>query len=421
MRSKDSSATGTGSGATERAARVAAAALLALAGDAAAFDYSLHGLVDVRAVTAPQETAWPDGGLGKTRYGEGDTTLRFGSAVLAGTAQPLAELLLVADLEVHTTDRTTVQALQAYARYRPVSTSIWRWSAKLGAFFPPVSLENEGLGWTSLWTITPSAINGWVGEELRTIGPELRLERRGAGHAFELGGAAFWLNDPAGELIAARGWALSDLVSGLGGELREPDAYAVALGKPVPLRFDPYQELDDRAGWHADLTWRAPRFGRVTLMRYDNRADPTTHTDEAFPLFSWRTDFWSLAGQARLGDIELIAQALEGATLIVPSPFFRSTTEFRSAFLLAGWDLGRWRPALRVDAFSTQEVPKTLNGRVTEHGNAVTAALSYRPRDWLRLTAEVVRVDSWRSQRRDEDRSPRVVGTQVQLAARFLF
>ena len=32
--------------------------------------------------------------------------------------------------------------LEAYGRYQPISTRDWLWSIKLGAFFPPISLEN---------------------------------------------------------------------------------------------------------------------------------------------------------------------------------------------------------------------------------------------------------------------------------------
>ena len=58
-------------------------------------------------------------------------------------------------------------------RRRPVS-----WSVKAGAFFPTISLENDDLGWTSPYTLTPSAINSWIGEELRTIGSEAHAALR---------------------------------------------------------------------------------------------------------------------------------------------------------------------------------------------------------------------------------------------------
>ena len=62
--------------------------------------------------------------------------------------------------------------------WKPISAGIRAadgdvsWSVKTGAFFPTISLENDDLGWTSPYTLTPSAINSWIGEELRTIGSE---------------------------------------------------------------------------------------------------------------------------------------------------------------------------------------------------------------------------------------------------------
>jgi hypothetical protein len=40
-----------------------------------------------------------------------------------------------------------------------------------------MSLENRAGGWKTPYTITPSAISSWVGEELRTIGPLEALDR----------------------------------------------------------------------------------------------------------------------------------------------------------------------------------------------------------------------------------------------------
>src|SRR5207344_2211485 len=116
-----------------------------------------------------------------------------------------------------------------------VSTPGWLWSVKLGAFFPPISLENESTGWTSPWTLTPSAIDSWVGEELRTIGAEFHFEHRGRTGTFEGGAAAFASNDPAGELLATRGWSRGDPASGWNSSLREPDVFAPLTGMPAPV------------------------------------------------------------------------------------------------------------------------------------------------------------------------------------------
>ncbi|HET6907428.1 MAG TPA: hypothetical protein VFH52_10810, partial [Rhodanobacteraceae bacterium] len=187
---------------------LALAILLASNGATRAQDFQLHGFFDVRAVSPAGETSWDDGGLGKSRYGSGDGGMRLGGAVLDASWQATPALSAVADLQYQPDAHRHFDVLDAYLRYRPASITPWRWSVKAGAFFAPISLENEGVGWTSLWTLTPSAINSWVGEELRTVGGEFSIEHRGSS-TFQAGFAIFGRNDPAGELLATRGWSLS--------------------------------------------------------------------------------------------------------------------------------------------------------------------------------------------------------------------
>ena len=404
--------------------RAVALAMLACAGAmpmAVAQDLGAHGYLDCRLIARASERSWADGGLGKTRFGSGGTTATCVQAGLVATAQLTPALLALVDLQYQTTDHNAFSALEAYLRYRPVSTTPLRWSVKVGEFFPPVSLENDAIGWTSPWTLTPSAINSWIGEEFRTIGAEARVEWRGAGQTFEGIAALVRNNDPAGELLAARGWSLSDLTSGIGSRVREPDVYAIDNGAAVPLRFNPFLENDARTGWYAGGSWRATGRGGVTLLRYDNEADPSTHSGGASPVFSWRTEFWSLGAEADVGDVVLLGQAMTGSTEIVPSPFFRTSTDFRAAYVLAGWNRGSVRPALRFDAFSTEQLPRDLEPRVREHGHAITVALNWRPRDWLRLTGEALRVYSSRNQRLEEGISSEQTDNQVQLSARLMF
>ncbi|HSS07324.1 MAG TPA: hypothetical protein VLK83_09340 [Rhodanobacteraceae bacterium] len=401
-----------------------ALAMLACAGvmqSAAAQDFSAHGYVDCRLIARADERSWADGGLGKTRFGSGGTSATCVQAALVATAQFTPALLALADIQYQTTDRNGVTALEAYLRYRPVSTTPLRWSVKVGEFFLPVSLENDAIAWTSPWTLTPSAINSWIGEEFRTIGAEGRVEWRGAEQTFEGIVGLVRDNDPAGELLAARGWSLSDLTSGLGSRVREPDVYAIDNGAPVPLRFNPFIENDDRTGWYAGGSWRAPGRGGITLLRYDNEADPSTFSGGSSPVYSWRTDFWSLGAEADVGDVVLLGQAMTGSTLVVPSPFFQTSTDFRAAYVLAGWNRGTVRPALRIDAFSTEQLPSDIENRVREHGYAITFALNWRPRDWLRITGEALRVYSWRNQRLEEGIAPDQTDNQLQLSARLIF
>ena len=384
-------------------------------------DFSLQGYADMRLVATPDETSWTHGGLGKTRYGERDGNASLASAAVTAHWQATPALALLADVRYQPNYGSAVSLSEAFARYRPVSTGAWRWSFKFGEFFPPISLENDALAWTSLWTLSSSAINTWVGEELRTFGGEFRLEHRSETDTVEAAVALFGANDPAGEILSARGWALGDLVSGVGSRLREPDVYASLLGVAPPRRYDPFVEIDHRVGVYANVNWRSAEYGQLTALYYDNRADPSDYHsfDHGDELFAWRTKFSSFGGQTDLGHLTLIAQGMSGTTEIFP-PGFRSETHFSSAYLLAGWTIGEWRPALRFDAFTTRTdapFPSALN----EHGNALTFALNWRPLDWLRLTGEALRVDSVRDQRLSLGLAPRQIDTQVQVNARVLF
>lgn len=395
----------------------------ALPAAVAAQDFQLHGYADARLqVTDADAASWIEGGTAKQRFDANESALQFGGATLVASWQVSPELLAIATVQLHPQTSPSLGLLDAYLRYRPVSTTPWRWSARIGAFFPPVSLENDGVGWTSRWTLTPSAINSWVGEELRTFGAEFRIERRGSSGTLDFGVAGFKHNDPAGELLASRGWAMSDIASTLNSCLRQPDAYASVVRTSVPVRFEPFAENDGHIGWHADISWRGTNGGRLALLRYDNRADPQSFGVQGTRhVYSWRTRFWSLGAELPLGKFLLTGQLMDGSTAFEPRPGLLLDSKFHAGYLLAGWDQGAWRPALRFDMFSVRRLPNSPAAPLSEHGHAWTAALNWRPRPWLRLTGELLRIDSVRNQRSLEGLSPRQVDTQLQLSLRLLF
>ena len=133
--------------------------LLAVAVPAHADDFSFDGYADLRMIAPPDgDRPWLEGGLGKLRYGKGDSSFQFSGAVGEAAWMPAPELLVVAVGRIEPQQKTFFDLLEGYVRYRPVSTTPWRWSVKAGAFFAPFSLENTEIGWSPYWTITPSAI-----------------------------------------------------------------------------------------------------------------------------------------------------------------------------------------------------------------------------------------------------------------------
>ena len=395
-------------------------ALLTIGRAAEAQEFSANGFVDGGLVVPSHDKTWLKGGFGKLDNGGG------GGQSPALVSQGVADLRLTLDptASVFATVRAApdlhapFDVLEAYGRYQPIATADRLWSIKLGAFFPPISLENESVGWTSPWTLTPSAINSLVGDELRTIGAESTFEWRYQDGALGLTGAAFGFNDPTGTLLANRGWAFDSRPIGLFGEARQPDAVALSQAKTPPLREEPWKEIDGRPGYYFGGTARQDGIGRLTALYYDNRADPAKHIGSDF---GWRTKFTSLGVETYLGDVVILSQGMFGSTDIQPFDAFHSTTDFQSAYVLAGYYFGDFRIAGRFDVFATQVHNSFGPNPSGEHGRAFTLSGSWTPIRWFRLATELIQVDSTRALRVIAGLNPSASELQFQLVARIFF
>lgn len=393
-----------------------------IAGAAQAQALEFEGYLDVRAAVVPDETSWLDGGLGKTRFGGKDDAWS-GGAALTAAFQVTPALLASATVQYRPELERPFDLLEGYVRYRPVSITPWRWSVKAGAFLPPISLEHDGVGWSTTRTLTPSAVNTWAGEELRIFGTELHVEHRGRHGTFDARAAVFFKNDPAGELLASRGWAMGDVALGIDGSLRQPDVHAPVVRAPVPMRFRPFVEMDDKPGYYAALGWQPSSQRRITALYYDNHAELDESVRYAGrTVRAWRTYFWNVGAEQRFGEWALLAQAMHGSTIFEPVPDrLVLNTEFNAGYLMLAREHGAWRPALRLDLFQSRQRPAALSPPLSEHGNAVTLALNWRPQERLRMTGEVLRIDSSRDQRQRGGLDARQVDMQLQFGVRVFF
>jgi hypothetical protein len=397
------------------------ALILTVSLQARAMDLAISGYGDLRAVAAPKMADWLDGGLGKFRFGGGRDVVRF-----EGVAQ--ADLSLRDDFSVVTVLRANkeepggLDVLEGYAAWHPASDGDLSWSVKAGAFFPTISLENDDLGWTSPYTLTSSAINTWIGEELRTIGGEatLRWHTANAG-TFALMGAVDCCNDPAGILMADRGWAMSDRATGLFERVRLPDATEKLFHVSTPARTGLFDEIDHRAGFYGGLSWQMANVGKLSIVRYENHGNAAAATVNDT---TWDTKFWSFGARTQIDGLVLIAQQLSGYTS-VKSRGTEFPTKFQAGFLLASYDLDGlgfedWRASVRGDLFQTRHlgVAPLLN----EDGRALTLALSWQPYEALRLSGEALLMHS----RKNEYTlvgvpSGELQQNQFQLDAKFFF
>jgi len=326
--------------------------------------------------------------LSKLRITEDGFTVFRAFADYRGRLTPTLQARVIAD---YVDDGSSgVDLTEAYIDWRPIPSSPNQHQVRFGAFYPPFSLENGDSGWQSPFTYSYSAINTWLGEEIRPVGAEWSLRRRfeKLGNAQEIRAfaAGFYGNDPAGTLLFWRGWSLHDRQSRLHDHFDIPDMPTFSSGVVTgtrPQTLKPFVDTDHEPGAYAGVEWRYARRALVQLARYDNRADPYSFADGQW---GWRTDFNHVAVQVGLpAEIGLVAQWMRGTTDWLSgasqagtlSPFVRFVQdEFESQFVLLTRRLGdKHRLALRYDTFSINRL--NASPPVTsDDGDAWT--LSYR-------------------------------------------
>ena len=373
---------------------------------------TLDGDLDVRWVHATGEPSFMNGGLGILRFDPEHEDVELGRAFLAPNWRIADIVSLHAVLDTYGDhNRNPVDLSELYLSVRPFPTGPVRFKARVGAFYMPVSLENRGIGWTDVYSITPSAVNTWIGEEFRTIGAEMEARWLGASSGylgdFALIGAAYGWDDRAGALLAERGFALTDRPSTLFGYLGSP-----------PIGF--YHEVDRRPGYYAGLAWQHHDRLEIRALHYDNRGDPNASTQSDF--YAWRTRFSSFG--ARLepdAHWTFIAQSLDGNTAVGGDDFPEFYMTFHAAFALASYEWGRQRLTGRYDEFHTRQLREFLGLPRNQDGHAWTIAWTYELGDHWQFVSEWLHAISSFPPRQTLDEPVMQTQTQLQLAARYHF
>ena len=249
---------------------------------------------DVRLVAVDGEKGWLDGGDGKLRSGSSDgfkVEPQLGNVNLVWKPQFTWSLSANVVGSIEGGPRTMAGLSQAYVVFRPMrSTANITVSARAGLMWPPVSLEHEGADWHVADSITPSAINSWIGEEVRPVAGEAKVDAKLGNQTFIATAAIMAANDTAGTLLTFRGWALHDRTTLAFN--RWPLPPLDGLISTIQATFThPLLALNDgfalRPGYYAKVSWQPPIPVRFELFRYDNRADPEA-VDQDME-WGWRT------------------------------------------------------------------------------------------------------------------------------------
>ncbi len=389
--------------------------------DADGLDWSLRGLLDLRYLDTGGQAAALNGGLGKFRYS--------GERVLVNQAALVAQARLNWDWSASVTGKyayaqdNPIDFSEALLQYRPVGDSAWRLSGRFGAFLPPVSLENSGLAWSSPYTLSNSAINSWIGEEVKVFGSELQLNYQFApGNKIGLFAAGFGNNDTAGVLLAWRGWDLSDYVAGFGDSYQVPKSVNIAgLFPKQAAQTQPFSEVDNQPGYYVGFNIESSQRLKLRGMFYDNRGNPSV---SRMGQYSWHTRFGNLGLKLQLPwNFELIGESLLGETQMGAERggLFAVDTTFWAESLLLSWAYRQHRLSVRYDDFGASGHDYLPQDPTSETGHAVTCNYNFTFAEHHQLNLEFSQIDSQRASRAELGLTPGQNQTLWQIAYRFFF
>lgn len=321
---------------------------------------------------------------------------------------------------------TNAGLTEAFLQYKSIPTSQgWRYRAKAGLFYPKISLENIATAWSSPYTLNSSAINTWVGEELRHTGASLSIEKlgkfSGSTHNFMIDLSLFQNNDTAGAMLAWHGWTMSSRQTLLQEKLTVQNFPARdGMLSAQAAHSDPFIELDHRWGTHLVGQWHYGNKIKLNIGYYDNNAKRGLVEKGQY---TWTTEFVHLGFQLKLNkNLSLISQYMKGSTLMT-SPLLESVVDndYDSAFIMLNHRIKSHHFAVRVEHFAVDDLDTTYGDNNEESGKAVTLSYRYQLSSSNFIMTEFNWIDSERPSREYENNNTNLVERQFQLAYRYYF
>jgi hypothetical protein len=395
------------------------AALAALLQPLRAAADGIEAGADVLAVSSNGTTSFLNNGLGAVRFDSDHQGLQLDNVRLGyrGTAAEIVHFTVEA-VSYGDRDANPIDLTEAFAEIRPFPHGPWRSRLKIGAFYAPISLENRLPGWRSAYSLSPSAINTWVGEELRTFGAEYDLDWLGRqrGHDWELslGGSVYGWNESAGELMSERGWAIHDRQSTLFAKFGTAEPGAIADERLLT------DAGANRAGYYVDGAAKYLDALELRALHYDNRANPGAYSEEANN-YPWQTQFNS-AGVRWTPSTHwtLISQWLHGSTCSDAEDDEYYCWSFESEFLLLSWQLGPTRLSGRYERFDMhQSVPSGAPDGYRDQGHAWTFACERAFNRYLSVALEFIQADTSLNERLEFGLPQGATERELELALRL--
>ncbi len=398
-------------------------------------EVSVTGFVAGRAVGVESQPSWLQDGLGRLRVGaDGSDDSREHGLGMAHFALDVSTPRFgvyvqgVARTEPGAENAEAAGLVEAYIEGRFQLRQADRLRFRLGQFFLPTSRENVEMLWSSPYTLTYSAINSWIAEEVRPVGLGVEYDLAlGQIDSLRVGGSVFTGNDTSGALLAWRGWSLHDRLSVYDEVLPLPPLAVLQPGGAFSLQRDagskPFgSDLDDELGWAAYVRYKRPERLVLQWTRYDNRADRGLHGGPGTWEYAWETYFDLFGLEANFGPrLVVLGELIEGETGMGLYPGPRVQADFESAYVLASYQAGAFRVSLRYDTFETVDRDPSGGSQPNEDGDAVTLAFIWEATESLRLGVEAIDVSGERSGAYKSGLDPDLDATGVSVELRYYF
>jgi len=364
----------------------------------------VRALLDLRVARGGAAPSWTDSGPGKTRFGGDsgfDPVTRFALGQLAievGATLPWdlrAQLQL--NIQPDIADDNDPWVVEALLR-KEWSAPAQGWGLQAGIMPLPFSLEHTGPAWTPEYSISASALNTWLWEEVSLAGMEGEWWRGGdSGPRLGVVVGAGYGADQLGKVISVRGWAMGDEVSGVNADLPLPNG----------TRTDIFNERDQRPAVYTWITLSdAGERAALKLGYLDNLGDQ----DERGV---WHTRAATIGTTLNLlPRTDFVVQYLRGKALVREPT---NDSSLRGFYALLSHHYRGHRFTVRYDEFVVNDLD---GGNPTqEYGDGITLDYLYEWGLHHRLGAEYV----WLHSERPASAVPEPMQDGWQLSYRFRY
>jgi len=339
---------------------------------------TLSGRVEVALVNADDLISWQKSGTGILR--PEDNGLQLQQGFVRAQYDLSSSWSVDAILNLHQDGNDHLGFTQAFALYKPLSPNKIKFKSRIGFFYPSMSIENVAEGWLSPYTYTQSAINSWIGEELRTAGAEFAFFSNGRARrsawSWEANLGIFKGNDPLGSLLTWRGFAMHDRQSLHSDRVNFAPIPTIIREDLIdsPAWVDPFTEIDGRWGFYVGAHLRYFRQSEARYYYYDNRADPSALN--SLRLYAWRTKFHSLALQHNINrQWRFMSQIMDGSTNMGPNIVF---ADFTSWYIALRYLRDKHSITARYDWFDVREDDTVPIDQNDSDGYGLTLAWRYQ-------------------------------------------